>query len=127
MMTGTARAETASPLVLAGVGVGAGILSGMFGVGGGTLMVPALVLLVAFAQHRAHATSLAAVVPIAAVGAVVFGRADSVNLGAAIVLGAGSLMGVQAGARTMNRLSDDRLALVFGIFLVVLAISMFVL
>lgn len=97
----------------------------MFGVGGGILMVPAMVVLIGFGQHRAHATSLAAIVPIAAVGAVVFGRADSIDLLAAVVLAAGSLLGVQAGARLMNRLSDARLSIAFGAFLVVLALAMF--
>lgn len=116
--------DRSSPLLLAAVGAGAGVLSGMFGVGGGVVMVPALVLLVGLGQHRAHATSLAAIVPIAAVGAFVFGRANSVDLIAAVLLAAGSLLGVQAGVRLMNRLSDDRLALAFAGFLIALAVLM---
>lgn len=88
-------------------------------------MVPALVVLIGFGQHRAHATSLAAIVPIAAVGAFVFGRADNVDLLAGVVLAAGSLLGVQAGAHLMNRLTDARLAIAFGVFLVGLALAMF--
>lgn len=87
-------------------------------------MVPAMVILVGFGQHRAQATSLAAIVPIAAVGAIVFGRADSVNLLAALLLAAGSLLGVQAGARLMHRLSAERLSLIFGGFLLVVAVTM---
>lgn len=87
-------------------------------------MVPALVLLVGLAQHRAHATSLAAIVPIAVVGALVFGRADSVNVVAAVVLAAGSLLGVQAGTRVMTRLSGERLALAFAGFVIVVALAM---
>lgn len=121
-----ATAEPRGPvLTLLALGAVAGVLSGMFGVGGGILMVPAMVVLIGFGQHRAHATSLAAIVPIAAVGAVVFGRADSINLLAAVVLAAGSLLGVQAGARLMNRLSDARLSITFGAFLVILALAMF--
>ena len=114
----------ASFLPLAAVGAAAGLLSGLFGVGGGILLVPALVLLIGFGQHRAQATSLAAIVPIAAVGAVVFGRADSVDLTAAAVLVAGSMLGVQAGARLMHRLSDQRLTWIFGAFLIIVALAM---
>lgn len=114
-------------ITLAAAGAGAGVLSGLFGVGGGLVMVPALVLLVGMAQHRAHATSLAAIVPIALVGALMFGRADSVNLIAAVLLAGGSLLGVQLGARAMGRLSDERLALVFGGLVVVVAVGMLVL
>jgi uncharacterized membrane protein YfcA len=111
---------------LAIIGAAAGVLSGLFGVGGGVVMVPAMVLAIGFGQHRAQATSLAAIVPIAAVGAFIFGGADSVDLGAALLLAAGSLLGVQAGARVMHRLSDRRLAIVFGVFLIVVAITMLV-
>src|SRR5687768_18422282 len=96
----------ASFLSLAAVGAAAGLLRGLFGVGGGILMVPALVLSIGFGQHRAQAASLAAIIPIATVGALVFGRAGSVDLAAAAVLAAGSLLGVRAGARAMHRLSD---------------------
>jgi uncharacterized membrane protein YfcA len=113
-------------LPLVGVGAAAGLLSGLFGVGGGILMVPLMVVLLGFGQHRAHATSLAAIVPIAVIGAFVFGRADSINLLAAVVLAAGSLLGVQAGARLMDRLSDRRLSLAFGAMLVLIAIAMFI-
>ena len=112
----------ALPLVAAGAT--AGVLSGLFGVGGGLVMVPALVLLLGMAQHRAHATSLAAIVPIGLVGALVFGRADSVNVVAAVLLAGGSLLGVQAGTRAMGRLSGDRLALAFAGFVLVIALAM---
>jgi uncharacterized membrane protein YfcA len=116
------RQQTGS---LVAIGAAAGLLSGILGVGGGILMVPALVVLIGFGQHRAHATSLAAIIPIAAVGAFVFGRADNVDLLAGVVLAAGSLLGVQVGAHLMNRLSDARLAVAFGLFLVGLALAMF--
>jgi len=116
-----------SPAALVAIGAGAGLLSGLLGVGGGLLMVPGLVLLVGLAQHRAHATSLAAIIPIAVVGALVFGRADSVDGLAAAVLAVGSLLGVQVGARAMGRLSGERLALVFGGFVIVVALAMLLL
>jgi uncharacterized protein len=111
-------------LPLLAIGAGAGLLSGLLGVGGGILLVPALVLLVGFGQHRAQATSLAAILPIAIVGAFVFGRAGSVDYLAAVLLAAGSLVGVQLGARVMHRLSPERLSLIFAIFLIVVAVSM---
>jgi len=126
-VTDESRVNERHPLLLlAAVGAAAGVLSGLFGVGGGILMVPAMVLLLGFGQHLAQATSLAAIVPIAAVGALVFGRADSVDLLAALVLVAGSLLGVRAGARLMDRLSDERLSRIFGAFLVVVAVTMLV-
>ena len=113
-------------LILAAIGLAAGVLSGLFGVGGGIIMVPAMVLLAGMAQQRASATSLASIVPIAAVGAVIFGQADSVNLAAAGVLMVGSIIGVQVGARLMTRIGDDRLRIGFAIFMIAIALTMLV-
>ena len=109
--------------VLAAIGAGAGVLSGLFGIGGGVVMVPALVFL-GLRQHHAQATSLAAIVPIATVGAVVFGGANAVDLVAAAVLVVGSVLGVRGGAMLMHRLSDRRLSWIFAAFLVIVAITM---
>jgi len=113
-------------LLLAGIGLGAGLLSGLFGVGGGIVLVPAMVLLAGMTQQRASASSLAAIVPIAVVGAVIFGGADSVDLAAAAVLIVGSLVGVQLGARLMPRVGDDRLRVAFAIVMIVVALTMLV-
>jgi len=113
-----------NPLLLAAVGLAAGALSGLFGVGGGIIMVPAMVLIAGMAAQSASATSLASIVPIAAVGAVIFGQADSVNLPAAAVLMVGSLIGVQVGTRLMARIGDDRLRIGFAIFMAVIALTM---
>ena len=113
-------------LLLAAIGLGAGVLSGLFGVGGGIIMVPAMVLLAGMGQQRASATSLASIVPIAAIGALIFGLSDSVDLPAAGVLVAGSLVGVQVGARLMARVGDDRLRIGFAIFMIAIAVTMLV-
>ena len=113
-------------LILAAIGLAAGGLSGLFGVGGGIIMVPGMVLLAGIAQQRASATSLAAIVPIAAVAAVIFGQADSLNLPAAAVLMVGSIIGVQVGARLMTRIGEDRLRIGFAIFMIAVAVTMLV-
>lgn len=125
-MTARARVGWRLPrsLLLAAIGLGAGVMSGMFGVGGGIIMVPAMVLLVGISQQRASATSLASIVPIAAVGALMFGRADSVDLPGALVLAVGSIIGVQIGTRLMSRVGDDRLRIGFAIFMIAIALVM---
>jgi uncharacterized membrane protein YfcA len=113
-------------VVLSGIGLGAGVLSGLFGVGGGIIMVPAMVLLAGMAQQRASATSLAAIVPIATIGALIFGSAESVDFVAAGSLVVGSVIGVQAGSRLMARIGDDRLRVVFALFMIGVAITMLI-
>jgi len=121
----TDDAPPTQALLLVVTGVAAGVLSGLMGVGGGIVMVPALVM-AGLSQHRAQSTSLAAIVPIAVVGALMFGIGDSVDFGAAVVLAAGSLVGARGGALLMHRLSGVVLARVFGAFLIVVAITMLV-
>ena len=104
------------------VGLAAGFLSGLLGVGGGVIMVPALVLIAGFTQHRAHATSLLAVIPIAVVGALIYALDDSVSIGTAALLAVGGLVGAPLGARIMAGLRDSTLKIVFGCLGIVLGV-----
>jgi uncharacterized membrane protein YfcA len=126
MASMVSSAARPNALLLAVIGLAAGLLSGLFGVGGGIVMVPAMVLLAGMTQQRAAASSLASIVPIAAVGAVIFGRADSVDLPAAGILVIGSLIGVQVGARLMPRIGDDRLRIGFAVLMIAIALTMLV-
>lgn len=95
-------------------------MSGLLGVGGGIVMVPLLVS-VGLTQHHAHATSLAAIVPIAAVAAATFALDGNVDYAIALLLAAGSLVGVPLGARVMARTKEAPLKIAFGVFMIVVA------
>ncbi len=107
------------------IGVAAGLLSGLFGVGGGTLIVPMLVLLLGFDQRRAAGTSLAAVGPIAAVGVVSYALNGSVAWIPAIILAVSAVIGAQVGTRLLPRISQTVLRWIFVAFLVVVIVSLF--
>jgi len=92
----------------------AGLLSGLLGVGGGLIIVPMLVLLADFTQHRAHATSLLAVIPIAAVAATTYALDDSISFGIAALLAMGGLIGAPIGARVMSTMTESTLKIIFG-------------
>lgn len=111
---------------LVAVGLIAGITSGLLGVGGGTVLVPMLVYVAAFDQHRAHATSLAAGAFLAAAGGIAYAVAGDVDLLAGLLLAAGAILGAPIGARIMHRVSPDRLKVAFGVLLVALAVVMVV-
>ncbi|MDQ3985969.1 MAG: sulfite exporter TauE/SafE family protein [Actinomycetota bacterium] len=108
------------------IGLIAGLTSGLFGVGGGVVMVPVLVALHRFDQHAAHATSLAAIVPIAAAGAAVFALSSEVDVGSAIWLSLGSILGAQLGARLMARAGGIFLRGAYGFLLLTTATVMVV-
>lgn len=102
----------------------AGFLSGLFGVGGGILIVPGLVLVLSMRQREAHATSLAAIVPIAVAGAVGFALDGAVDWPAAAAVAVGSTAGAVAGTRALRVLPERRLRLAFVVFAVAAAAMM---
>jgi uncharacterized protein len=112
-------------LVLAAVlGLAAGGLSGMFGVGGGLLFVPTLVFVLDLSQLEGQATSLAAMIPVVALGAWRQHRYGNVRWRAATVIGLLSIGGVAAGAAVATSLSDDLLRKLFASLLVLVAIQL---
>jgi uncharacterized membrane protein YfcA len=96
------------------VGVVAGIVSGMLGVGGGVIMVPGLVLVVGLSQVAAEATSLAAIVPIALVGTWRQRRYGNVRLSDGLLLGALAASGAVGGVALANALPERALELGFA-------------
>ncbi len=103
------------------LGFTAGVLSGMFGVGGGILFVPTLSLVVGLSHLSAEATSLAAIIPVVAVGAWQQNRYGNVRWRPALVIGATSAAGVVAGVALATWLSDGTLERLFGCLLLIVA------
>jgi uncharacterized membrane protein YfcA len=106
------------------LGLLAGVMSGLFGIGGGAVMVPLLVLWLAQPQHRAHATSLAAIIVTAASGMARFAGDDEVHYAAGLVIAAGAVAGAYVGAQLMHRLSPTRLRQAFAVLMVVVSLQM---
>jgi uncharacterized membrane protein YfcA len=112
---------SAGTVVLALVlGLGAGVMSGLFGVGGGILFVPTLVAL-GLGQVEAAATSLLAIVPTASVGAWRQARYGNLRLRPAVVLGVASIAGVEAGVLIATSLPEHTLRRLFGVLLLAVA------
>ena len=112
------------PLKIALVGLVAGISSGLFGIGGGIVMVPLLVYVAAFDQHRAHATSLAAGMFLAAAGGVTYALSGEVDLRAGLLLAGGALIGAPVGAAVMDRTPEGPLKIAFGALLLGVAVTL---
>jgi uncharacterized membrane protein YfcA len=100
------------------LGVVVGLFSSLFGVGGGIIMVPFLVIMAGFTQHLAQGISLAAMVPTALVGAVRYMKAGNVNLWVALALCVGSIPAALFGAELAQRLPQTTLRALFALFMV---------
>lgn len=104
------------------VGIGAGIASGLFGIGGGLVIVPALVGLLHYDQKRAVGTSLAALLPPVGIGAVFsYYEADKMDLGVVVFIAAGLVFGAFLGARIALGLPSSTVKRLYGVFLLIVS------
>ena len=111
-------------LLAAALGFAAGILAGMFGVGGGVLFVPTLALVLGLTQLGAQATSLAAMIPVVLLGAWRQHRYGNLRLAHAVVIGIASAAGVAAGVALAQSLADDTLRRLFALLLAATAVQL---
>ncbi|HLH14986.1 MAG TPA: sulfite exporter TauE/SafE family protein, partial [Solirubrobacteraceae bacterium] len=109
---------------LMAIGTLAGLFSGLFGVGGGSVIVPLLVLWLGYEQRAATATSLAAIAFIAALGAAVQAAYGNVRPLDALLVGVPALLGVLIGTRLQQLLPQRVIALLFALVLVASAVEL---
>jgi len=109
----------------AAIGILAGAFSGLFGVGGGLVMVPLLIML-GFGERRATATSLCAIVVIAALAAALQGLYGNVRLGDAGLLVVPAMAGVGLGVALQQRLPERTVSLLFALLLIAVAAELIV-
>ncbi|MBD2354968.1 sulfite exporter TauE/SafE family protein [Tolypothrix sp. FACHB-123] len=105
------------------IGLVAGVAGGMFGIGGGAIMVPAMVLIMGMDQKFATGTSIAAqILPIGILGAAVYYRNGQLNIKYAVIIAAGLVVGNLFGALFANQpfISSETMKKLYGIFLLVL-------
>ena len=112
-------------LILMGFGIGAGLLSGMFGLGGGIIIVPGLMFALGMDQRRAHGTSLAGVLPISMASIVTYWAQDHIDWTVTLWLTIGSVGGALLGARLLAVLPKKVLTLLFVTVLAIAGIRMF--
>jgi uncharacterized membrane protein YfcA len=108
-------------LKLAVTGTAAGMFSGLFGVGGGTVIVPLLVLWLGYDERRATGTSLAAIVVIATMATLLQGAYGNVELGKGLLVGLPAMAGVVLGTWIQQRVRTETISLLFAILLIAVA------
>jgi uncharacterized membrane protein YfcA len=110
-------------LLLVVIGLLAGVMSGMFGIGGGLIIVPALVIFAGFTQHRATGTSLAVLLPPVGIAAVFeYYRHGNVSIRAGLIIAIALIAGAWVGAFFANKMSGPSLRLSFGAFMCVMGV-----
>lgn len=112
-------------VLVALLGLVAGVVSGLFGVGGAIVIIPGLVMLAKMPQHTAHGTSLAALLlPVGLLGTLEYYKRGQVNIAYAAVIAVGLLIGAYFGARLAGSISDVMLRKAFGVFLLLVSVKL---
>jgi uncharacterized membrane protein YfcA len=107
------------------IGLIAGVLSGLIGIGGGVIIVPILIFLFGFTQQQAQGTTLAMLVPpIGILAAWTYYKQDYVNVKVAVLLAAGFFIGSLFGAKLATSLSNEILEKIFGVAILLIALKM---
>jgi uncharacterized membrane protein YfcA len=114
------------PLFLA-IGLVAGVLSGLFGIGGGILIIPALVLLSNFPTKLALGTSLGAMLlPVGLLGAYAYHQQGNLNIKASLLIGVGLFFGAWVGAKLAHMIPGPTLQRMFAVFIVLMAVRLWI-
>ncbi|MBA3020421.1 sulfite exporter TauE/SafE family protein [Propionicimonas sp.] len=109
---------------LIGIGLASGFFAGLFGIGGGILIVPALVVLLKLDHRKAVGTSLLAILPAATISAAAYWVSGSVDLVPSALLAVGAVVGAQFGAWLLTRISRKAAQWVFVVFLAVMVVQL---
>lgn len=106
------------------IGFAVGLVNGIFGSGGGTILVPCLVFLMDIEDHKAHATAISIILPLSLISSFIYFRHDVVDLQLTLKVAIGSVAGALAGSCILNRFSANALRKIFGIFMIIAALRM---
>lgn len=107
------------------VGLLGGLVSGSFGIGGGTIMIPILVMFFGLTQHQAQGTALATILaPVGILAVMRYYAAGNVKVQIAVFMAIGFILGAFLGANFVHTVSDANLKKAFGVFLMVVGLKM---
>ena len=112
-------------IIAAVIGFSAGVLSGLIGIGGGIIMIPAMIFFLKFNQHLSQGTTLAAMIPpIGILAAYEYYKSGFVNIPVAVFIAIGFIIGGLIGAKFAVYINENLLRKVFGLVLLLISIKM---
>lgn len=109
---------------LISIGIITGFINGLFGSGGGTIVVPALVFFLGINDYKAHATAISIILPLSIISTIIYLSNKSINLKIALPVAIGGVVGSFIGAKTLNKIPINILRKIFGSVIIYTAIRM---
>ncbi|MTI70937.1 MAG: sulfite exporter TauE/SafE family protein [Firmicutes bacterium] len=106
------------------IGFLTGIINGLFGSGGGTIIVPSLVFILGLEEHKAHATAISIILPLTLISTFIYFNNGMLNFKIATLVAAGGIIGGFTGAKLLKKIPSTLLRKIFGLFMIIAAIRM---
>jgi uncharacterized membrane protein YfcA len=106
------------------IGLVTGLCNGLFGSGGGTILVPSMVFILGMEEHKAHATAILVILPLTMLSTVIYLKNSYVDWPIALRIISGGLIGSVIGAKLLNKIPSSVLRKIFGGFMIIAAIRM---
>ncbi|MBC8587038.1 sulfite exporter TauE/SafE family protein [Paratissierella segnis] len=111
-------------LKLIGLGLITGFINGIFGSGGGTIIVPSMVFLLNMEDYKAHATAISIILPLSIISTVIYFFHNTIPISVALKVAIGGLIGSYIGAKILNKIPTNILRKIFGCVIIYTAIRM---
>ena len=108
------------------IGIITGFINGFIGIGGGTILIPAMVFWLGEEQHTAHGTSLAIILPTALVSTFIYNLNSHMDWSLTLKIISGSIIGGYLGAKLMEKIPAPRLKQIFGLFMMIAGVRMLI-
>ncbi|NLW22120.1 MAG: sulfite exporter TauE/SafE family protein [Tissierellia bacterium] len=109
---------------LIGIGLITGLINGLFGSGGGTIVVPALVFLIGMKDYKAHATAISIILPLSIISTIIYLKNDIIRLDVMVTVVMGGIVGSIIGAKLLNKVPTPVLRKIFGSVIIITALRM---
>ncbi|MCR1898221.1 sulfite exporter TauE/SafE family protein [Irregularibacter muris] len=106
------------------VGLFTGFINGLFGSGGGTIIVPALVFLFGIEQQKSHATALLIILPLSIISSFIYFNNQLIDYPLTLKVSFGAIFGSYIGAKTLSKIPNKLLRKIFGVFMILAALRM---
>jgi len=106
------------------IGTVTGLANGLFGAGGGTVVVPCMERLLDVDAHKAHATAIAIILPLSVISAFIYLKGTDIDLKSILFVSVGGMIGGFIGAKLLNKIPSKWLHKIFGIFMIAAAVKM---
>lgn len=111
---------------LIAIGFITGIVNGLFGSGGGTIIVPSLVFLVKMEDYKAHATAISIILPLSIISTIIYLKSNIVKFNIGYIIAIGGIIGSFIGAKLLKKIPNLVLRKIFGIIIIITAIRMII-